>query len=80
MLKIKQVLLDSCSNKRMQAEHKYKALDQSLKPRTDSHPSYLIQITTGYEPNCCLCYAGTRKEKSCPNWEGLYLLGILDAK
>ena len=30
-------------------------------------PSNLIQITTGHEPNCCLSYAGTRKENSSRN-------------
>ena len=39
LLKIKQVLLDSCSCKRMQAEHNHKALDQSLQPRTDPEAS-----------------------------------------
>ena len=43
-------------------------------------PSNLIQISTGYEPNCCLCYAGTRKENPSPNWEELYTMGILDAR
>jgi hypothetical protein len=37
--KIKQVLLDSCSSKRMQAEHKHKALDKSSQARTDSEAS-----------------------------------------
>jgi hypothetical protein len=39
MLKIKQVLLDSCSSKRMQAEDKHNALDQSSQPRTDPEAS-----------------------------------------
>jgi hypothetical protein len=39
VLKIKQMLLDSCLSKRMQAEHKHKALDQSSQPRTDPEAS-----------------------------------------
>jgi hypothetical protein len=39
LLKIKQVLLDSCSSKRIQAEDKHKALDQSSQPRTDPEAS-----------------------------------------
>jgi hypothetical protein len=39
LLKIKQVLLDSCSSKRMQAEDKHKALDQSSQPSTDPEAS-----------------------------------------
>ena len=39
VLKIKQVLLDSCSSKRMQAEDKNKPLDQSSQPRTDTEAS-----------------------------------------
>jgi hypothetical protein len=35
LLKIKQVLLDSCSSRRMQAELMLKALDQSSQARTD---------------------------------------------
>ena len=39
VLKIKQVLLDSCSSKQMQAEDKHKALDQFSQPRTDPEVS-----------------------------------------
>ena len=39
MLKIKQVLLDSCSSKRMQAEDKHKPLYQSSQPSTDPKAS-----------------------------------------
>jgi len=39
VLKIKQVLLDSCSSKRMETEHKHKALDQSSHARTDPQAS-----------------------------------------
>jgi len=39
VLKIKQVLLDSCSSKRMQTEHKHEALDQSSQARTDPEAS-----------------------------------------
>ena len=39
LLKIKQVLLDSCSSKRMQAEDKHKPLDQSSQPSTDPEAS-----------------------------------------
>ena len=38
LLKIKQVLLDSCSSKRMQAEGKHKALDQSSQPELIQNP------------------------------------------
>jgi len=69
----------------MQAEDKHKALDQSSQARTDSEASKQYcdsfpHISTGYDPNCCLCYAGTRKENSSPNWEELYSMGILDAR
>jgi len=40
---------------------------EASKQYSDSFPPNLIQITTGYEPNCCLCYAGTRKENSSRN-------------
>jgi len=39
VLKIKQVLLDSCSSKRIQVEGKHKALDQSSQARTDPDAS-----------------------------------------
>jgi len=39
LLKIKQVLLDSCSSKRMQAQDKHKPLDQSSQPSTDPEAS-----------------------------------------
>jgi hypothetical protein len=39
LLKIKQMLLDSCTSKRMQAEDKHKPLDQSSQPRTDPEAS-----------------------------------------
>ena len=39
VLKIKQVLLDSCSSKRMQVEDKHKPLDQSSQPSTDPEAS-----------------------------------------
>jgi hypothetical protein len=38
-LKTKQVVLDSCSSKRMQAEGKHNALDQSLQASTDPEAS-----------------------------------------
>jgi hypothetical protein len=71
VLKIKQVLLNLCSSKRMQAEDKHKPLASSLETIQRFIPSNLIQITTGFEPKCCLCHAGTRKKKSSPNWEEL---------
>ena len=39
LLKIKQVLLDSCSSKRMQSEDKHEALYQSSQARTDPEAS-----------------------------------------
>jgi hypothetical protein len=61
----KKVLLDSCSSKLMQAEGKHKTLDQ---------------ITTAYEPNCCLRYVRFIKENSSPYKEEFYSMGILNAR
>jgi hypothetical protein len=46
VLKIKQVLLDSCSSKRMQAEGKYKALNQSSQAKAD--PDALKQYSDSF--------------------------------